>query len=143
MTIIESHNGTTNATWYKWLKSGLNNVKLTVHPLAKIGQYPKTKDTTLLNIGLYMLDNLPELDRFCTLSPVSRHHEPICNHTKPMISGLSKIQEVDGTVVEQVNPTKATATNVNTTKKSVIGMRPPGQNPDANEFSPKKQLFTN
>ena len=112
MTIIEAHNGTTNATWHKWLKSGMNNVKLTVHPLAKIVQYPKTKETTLLNIGLYMLEKLPELDRFCTLSPVSWHHEPICHHIKPMISGLSMIKEVDETTVEIVNPTTATVTNV-------------------------------
>ena len=54
------------------------------------------------------------------------------------------IREVNETIVEPVNPTTATATNVNTSKEQLVpDKRPPGQNPDANEFSPKRQLFTN
>ena len=77
MTIIESHNGTKNVVWHKWLKSGLNTDTITVHPLAKIVQYPKTKDKTLLNIGIHMLQKLPELERLCKLSTASRHYEKI------------------------------------------------------------------
>ena len=55
MTILESQKGTRNATWHKWLKSGLNE-SLTVYQLAKIVDI-QTKRTRLFCISAYICLN--------------------------------------------------------------------------------------
>ena len=84
MRIMET-NGNKNDVWQSWLDKGLDDEKMTVHPLAAIVQYPDVKDKTLLNVGLYIIEMTPELERYIKLSPSSRHHEPICYHSKPAI----------------------------------------------------------
>ena len=74
-----------------------------------------------------MLEQLPELERYCTLSITSRHHEPICHHSKPM---LTKSTMEKGLPNDKVNPTKQTAeTEIDHKTKSKPDNVLPGQNP--------------
>ena len=145
MTIIESHDGTKNAVWHAWLKSGLTNDKITLYPLAKIVQYPKIKDTTLLHIGLYMLEKLPEIERFCRLSTSSRQHEPICHHTKPVIIGQNMNRGMDNTSSKQVlkTPSQSAKLDNSNMAEHTPGKTTTGINPQATSFTPKRQLFQN
>ena len=89
ITIIQP-NGHKNKVRQLSVERGLNDESMIVNSLVAIVEYPNMKDTTLLNVGLYILEMTLELEIFLKLSPSSRHHEPICYHNKLGINNLEK-----------------------------------------------------
>ena len=92
MTIILSHDKDKNhhpATklWKKWVANGALKRNVGIHKLASIISYPKKKDKTLKNVGLYILSKITIVDRFMRIPLSTKHHEPLVYHGKPMWHG--------------------------------------------------------